>query len=100
MDHLEELSAAVRTLLHRQSVRDTVARLKRDIRHSPEAFIWSALDLDALAVPVPSKIKSAWIFVLKGDTPSGAHFHPNSVQHMVVLEGGGDFTIGSQSGRR
>jgi mannose-6-phosphate isomerase-like protein (cupin superfamily) len=48
-------------------------------------------------VPLPAIIKSGWIFVLKKDVPSGCHYHPNSIQHMVVIEGEGDSKVGAIS---
>ncbi|MEW5761154.1 MAG: hypothetical protein AB1779_10370, partial [Candidatus Thermoplasmatota archaeon] len=36
---------------------------------------------------------SAWIFVNKKDVPSIAHYHPNSTQHTVILEGEGEVKI-------
>ena len=41
------------------------------------------------ARPLPEKIKSGWIFVLKKNVSSGCHFHPNSVQHMATIKGRG-----------
>jgi hypothetical protein len=32
---------------------------------------------------------------LKRDVPSGCHYHPNSVQHMVMIEGQGQSSVGN-----
>src|SRR5262249_11165107 len=37
---------------------------------------------------------SCWIFLLKRDVPSGSHYHPNSVQHMVAVNGRGRSKVG------
>jgi mannose-6-phosphate isomerase-like protein (cupin superfamily) len=35
--------------------------------------------------------------VLKKDVPSGCHYHPNSIQHMVMIEGEGTSKVGAIS---
>src|SRR5262249_25148973 len=50
--------------------------------------------LDTISVALPAPIKSCWIFLLKRDVPSGCHYHPNSVQHMVALNGRGRSKVG------
>jgi mannose-6-phosphate isomerase-like protein (cupin superfamily) len=37
------------------------------------------------------------MFVLKKDVPSGCHYHPNSIQHMVMVEGEGTSKVGPES---
>ena len=49
----------------------------------------------AVNCALPERIKSGWVFVLKKDVPSGCHYHPNSVQHMVMIEGQGQSSVGN-----
>ena len=42
---------------------------------------------------LPAGIKSAWMFVLRAETTTPSHYHPNSVQHMAVIGGGGAAVI-------
>jgi hypothetical protein len=88
-DPLEMLDEAVGLLLAQDAVRRSIAELRAALKRSTETFVWSVLDCAAAAAALPAEIRSGWIFVLKRDTPSGAHYHPNSVQHMVMVEGGG-----------
>ena len=75
-----------------------VARLKAQLASSNERFVWSVVGLnDRLVALLPDNIKSAWVFVLRKDTPSGAHFHPNSTQHMAMIEGRGESHVGFQT---
>ena len=97
VDYLGQLSEAVRLLLADRSVIDAIARLKADIRRTSEPFVWTVLDLAALRCPVPANIRSAWIFVLARDIGSGCHFHPNSIQHMVMVEGQGRSEIAGET---
>ena len=46
------------------------------------------------ASALPPEIRSCWIFLLRDGTPSGLHYHPNSIQHMIALNGRGDAHIG------
>jgi hypothetical protein len=45
--------------------------------------------VDAGAAPLPPGIASAWAFVIAPGTRSAAHRHPDSVQHLRSLHGGG-----------
>src|SRR5262247_976346 len=49
----------------------------------------------AVNCALPERIKLCWVFVLKRDVPSGCHYHPNSVQHMVMVEGQGQSSVGN-----
>ena len=95
-DELAQLSQAALTLLGRRDLQETIARLKVEVKDTTDTFVWSTLALPAPGVDLPSHILSGWIFVLKADTPSGAHHHPNSVQHMLMLEGRGRSCVGGQ----
>ncbi|MEW6737666.1 MAG: hypothetical protein AB1489_40675 [Acidobacteriota bacterium] len=70
-----------------------IQQLKEDIHHTEETFVWSALDLNYFKCELPESIKSGWIFVLKANISSGCHYHPNSIQHMVMIEGKGESKI-------
>lgn len=88
-DLLQRLDFAAGLLAAQPAFQEETRRLKLALRDSHEPFVWSVVDLASLADSLPPIIRSAWIFVLKQDQPSGAHYHPNSVQHMVMLEGTG-----------
>ncbi|HEY3137854.1 MAG TPA: hypothetical protein VGL29_17645 [Blastocatellia bacterium] len=86
---LEKLNAAVEFLVNRKSFLDTIEHLSQEISHSQEAFVWSVIDLSSHGRELPEDIRSSWIFVLKKDVPSGCHYHPNSIQHMITIKGQG-----------
>jgi mannose-6-phosphate isomerase-like protein (cupin superfamily) len=94
-DYLPQLNEAVAQLIATADFPRLVDTLKQQLQHTSEPFVWSTIDLKSLALP--QSIKSAWMFVLKKDVPSGCHFHPNSVQHMVTIEGEGSSQVGSVS---
>ena len=95
LNHLKKLNAAVESLVRQESFPRAVERLRLELNGSPEPFVWSTVDLDTLGVALPASIKSGWIFLLRSDVPSGCHYHPNSVQHMVVLNGQGRSKVGA-----
>ena len=97
MGYLPQLDEAVRQIVARPSFDGLVADLKGKLQHTPEPFVWSTLDLQGVTVQLPNNIRSCWIFVLKKDVPSGCHFHPNSIQHMVTIEGEGTAKVGNTS---
>src|SRR5262245_49965690 len=91
---LEKLHAAVEWLLRQDSFSRSVERLRVELSGSQEPFVWNTVALDTIRVPLPALIMSCWIFLLRRDVPSGSHYHPNSVQHMVALNGRGQSNVG------
>jgi mannose-6-phosphate isomerase-like protein (cupin superfamily) len=92
---LRQLTAAARWLLIQPHIVQTIDRLKVTVRTCEDPFVWSVIDTRGdISQRLPAPIKSAWIFVLKKDTRSICHFHPNSIQHMLVVEGQGSSEIG------
>ena len=98
-DYLPQLNEAVAQLITRPTIHSLVDTLKKQLQHTSEPFVWSTIDLQSITAQLPERIKSGWIFVLKKDVPSGCHYHPNSIQHMVMIEGEGTSKIGVTSGR-
>jgi mannose-6-phosphate isomerase-like protein (cupin superfamily) len=97
MTDLPKLNDAVRELITRPATYDLIDNLKRQLQNTPEPFVWSTIDLESITAPIPEAIKSCWVFVLKQDVPSGCHYHPNSIQHMVTVEGEGTSRVGGVS---
>ena len=91
---LQRLSVAVEFLLAQESFLSTVERLKDELADSEETFVWSTVDLDSIPCELPVSIKSCWIFHLRKGVPSGCHYHPNSIQHMVMVNGQSTSYIG------
>src|SRR5262245_40335367 len=98
-EDLQKLNAAANLLVNQETVSNTISRLSEEVRHSRGPFVWSVIDLSAFGGELPEGIKSCWVFVLKGGVPSGCHYHPNSVQHMVVVRGEGVSRVGGTTRR-
>ncbi len=96
-EYLAQLNEAVAQLITWPEVQSLIDDLKQQLPHTSEPFVWSTIDLHSLALP--DTIKSGWIFVLKKDVPSGCHYHPNSIQNMVMIEGEGTSRVGTNSGQ-
>ena len=96
---LTQLNEAVEELIARPSFHDLVDSLKNQLQHTSEPFVWSTIEPQSITAQLPDGIKSCWIFVLKKDVPSGCHYHPNSIQHMVMIEGEGTSKVGAVSGK-
>src|SRR5215204_4348015 len=93
-DYLPQLNEAVAQIIASPTFPGLVDTLKQQLQHTSEPFVWSTIDLDPVKTPHPDAVKSCWVFVLKKDVPSGSHFHPNSIQHMVMIEGEGSSEVG------
>ena len=94
LSDLEKLHAAVEWLQGQESFSRAVERLRVELSGSQEPFVWTTVAVDTISVALPAPIKSCWIFLLKRDVPSGSHYHPNSVQHMIALNGHGRSNVG------
>ena len=93
---LRTLDSAVQRLLEQESFSAALARLEEELVQSTETFVWTTVDLPSIPVEFPDDIKSGWVFHLRRDVPSGAHYHPNSVQHMVLVAGRGAADIAGE----
>jgi hypothetical protein len=92
---LEALDAALRRENVREHIRSIVVRVREQLVRKKDALMtWEPFRLDVLATPLPSEIRSAWIFVLRAGADTGAERHPNSHQRMMSLEGSGDMQTG------
>jgi len=91
------MDRAAAELVTRADVVATIERLKLELRASEEPFVWATIEVGNVP-DIPDEIQSAWIFALRAERWSGAHYHPNSVQNMVVIEGRGRSRIGGTIG--
>ena len=96
-NYLPQLNEAVAQLTTTPDFPGLVDTLKQQLQDTPEPFVWSTIDLQSVAELLPESIKSCWVFVLKKNVRSGCHFHPNSIQHMVMIEGEGTSDVGGTS---
>jgi hypothetical protein len=94
-DYLQNLNDAVEQIVRQKTYSEIVEGLKKELNYSEEPFVWSVLDLGSVNCALPERIKSGWVFVLKRGVPSGRHYHPNSVQHMAMIEGRGQSCVGN-----
>ncbi|HSE38199.1 MAG TPA: hypothetical protein VLG74_12925 [Blastocatellia bacterium] len=96
VNDLEKLNIAVEFLINQKAFLERIERLSEEISHSNEPFVWSVIDPISIKSDLPESIRSSWIFVLKKDVPSGCHYHPNSIQHMVAIRGEGMSKVGGK----
>ena len=96
-EYLPQLNEAVAQLIAQPEIHSLVDSLKNQLPQTSEPFVWSTIDLQSITARLPDSIRSGWIFVLKKDVRSGCHYHPNSIQHMVMVEGEGTSKIGPDS---
>ncbi len=97
MDHeesriLEALDLAVRSRTIRPKIEAIVARVEQKLRERPDDVLaWEPIPIDCYGTPLPETIQSSWVFILRGNTTTGAERHPNSHQRMMSYRGSGDF---------
>ena len=95
-NYLDTFNIVVTALLQDEGIQETIQRLKMKISDAEEPFVWKSIDPSPYRQQLPPDIKSIWIFVLKKDTASIAHYHPNSTQYTVMIEGKGKAMIGDR----
>ena len=93
---LEHLTSLTKKALRAPHISHTIELLKREIIESEEPFIWRVLSEQLLGEAFPNGIQSGWIFVLKPNTHTPSHYHPNSIQYTAVIEGTGKIKIGRE----
>lgn len=90
---LETLDVAVWRALRLGSLDAAIGRARAELaRDASLKLAWEAVPLEPFdALPAP--VRSAWIFVLRKGTSSGAERHPNSVQRVMSYRGTGDLQL-------
>jgi hypothetical protein len=88
---LEMLDMALQSEAVREYIRSVVVRVREQLARRQDALMaWEPFPLEVLATTLPPEIQSAWVFVLRAGTDTGAERHPNSHQRMMALEGSGN----------
>jgi len=89
MENYHSLNVVVERMLSDPSIKETINALKIELQRSREPFVWKTINIESMHDNLPKNIRSAWIFILRRDTPSAAHYHPNSVQYTAMIKGNG-----------
>jgi hypothetical protein len=90
---LETLDATMRSEEVRARIQPVVERVRADLAGKPDALMaWEPIALETLG-ELPPAIQSAWVFILRAGTDTGAERHPNSHQRMMTFAGTGDMKI-------
>lgn len=92
--NVDLLHHAVGVLVGQDFFSTAVERLREELLKSPEPFVWTTIERSVFTDELPEEIKSCWVFHLKKDTWTGSHYHPNSIQHMVAINGRGKAIVG------
>lgn len=85
-------------LLRRPFVRSVIepiaCRVAAQLRSNPTIpLAYETVPLGIYGNKLPTFIRSSWVFVLRGDSASGAERHPNSHQRVMAYRGDGDLQI-------
>jgi len=85
-------------LLHDPSVRAVIdpmaLRVEANLNDTPTVpLAWEPVPVAAYTDKLPGFIRSSWVFVLRGNSASGAERHPNSHQRVMSYRGVGDLQI-------
>jgi hypothetical protein len=96
---------ALDRLVHRAGLRGKIvaraARAERTLAARPDApLAWETLPLGWFGRRLPGGVRSAWVFVLRARTNSGAERHPNSLQRTFSWRGAADFQTLGRAGWR
>ena len=90
---LEALDKIVRSEQVRSQIEPIIERVRADLAGKPDALMaWEPILLETLG-ELPPVIQSAWVFILRAGTDTGAERHPNSHQRMMSFAGTGDMKI-------
>ena len=88
---LENLDRLVQQAPVRQELDSIAGRLAASLAADRSSTLaWQPVDLSLYGAAPPPGIRSSWVFVLRGNTASGAARHPNSIQRVMSYRGSGD----------
>jgi hypothetical protein len=88
---LESLDELVRS--NENQIRPIVERVRAELTKKTDArMTWEPIAREIFP-ELPSAIQSAWVFVLRAGTDTGAERHPNSHQRMMTFAGSGDMKL-------
>ena len=80
-------------LADNEAIQSDIKELKQELLNTSEQFVRKTLNEHLSVQELESEFKSVWMFVLRKNTPSEAHYHPNSIQYTAVIEGEGNFEL-------
>src|ERR1051325_3052333 len=88
---LQTLDGIVQSEKVRRRILPVVERVRSDLKRNQSALMaWETVPLEFFGNRLPPSIKSAWVFILRAGTDTGAERHPNSHQRMMTFAGTGD----------
>ncbi|OLD63175.1 MAG: hypothetical protein AUI47_10170 [Acidobacteria bacterium 13_1_40CM_2_68_5] len=91
---LTALDRAVKRRSVLEAIDALVDRLQRKLAAQPRAkMVWDTLPMALFDPAPPGDVRSAWVFVLRAGTATGAERHPNSRQRTMSYRGAGDLQV-------
>jgi hypothetical protein len=91
LDHLDKI---LRSKEVRRQIQPIVDRVRAHLAQKQQAVMaWEPIPLTTFSDPLPSGIRSSWVFILRTGANTGAERHPNSHQRMMSFEGTGDLQL-------
>ena len=91
LDHLDKILRSKEVHVQIQPI---VERVRADLAQKQQAVMaWEPIPLTIFGDPLPSGIRSSWVFILRAGANTGAERHPNSHQRMMSFEGTGDLQL-------
>lgn len=93
-NNLQKAVKLITSLAENENVKSSINQLKDELNNSKEQFVWKTLDEYLNNNDLADEFKSSWMFIIRKNTPSKAHYHPNSTQYTAVIGGTGSCEIG------
>lgn len=93
LNNLQTAIGLISSLAANENVKSSIKMLKDELKNSKEQFVWKTLDEYLSGGNLEDEFKSSWMFIIRKNTPSKAHYHPNSTQYTAVIGGTGSCEI-------
>jgi len=93
-NNLQKAVKLITSLAENGNIKSSINQLKDELNNSKEQFVWKTLDEYLNNNDLADEFKSLWMFIIRKNTPSKAHYHPNSTQYTAVIGGTGSCEIG------
>ncbi|HDS09547.1 MAG TPA: cupin domain-containing protein [Firmicutes bacterium] len=93
MEYAESIKRTAEKIMMDEDIGLKVLIMKDRLKTSGEPYLFQDLDIEKYRSDLPSNIETIRLYILKENTPSIEHYHPNSIQHTIIAEGGGTVKI-------
>ncbi len=86
LNNLQKATGLISSKAENENVKSSITLLKDELKNPKEQFVWKTLGEYLNNNELAEEFKSAWVFIIRKNTPSKAHYHPHSRKYTTVID--------------